>query len=123
MLTATKQSTLRRLAFSPLAVLMLLFLAGAMGRSVWGVYGKSREAYGHRGTAQRQLDELQARAAFLETELAQLETDEGVEALIREKFPVVKPGEEVIVVTDEASSDSRPEHPPTQSLWKKIWPF
>ncbi len=52
-------------------------------------------------------DALIEKKQTLEAEVASLDTDEGVEDILREKFPVVKEGERMVVIADEADLKSK----------------
>lgn len=50
-----------------------------------------------------QLAELESRRNFLQQEISALGTARGVEGEIRKKFPVVKEGEKVVIIGEDAT--------------------
>ena len=81
--------------------LILLFL---LVRSTWSVYGKEREAAQAHADQAQALAELDARQKSLTAEVDSLDTARGVEAEVRDRYPVAKSGEEVIVLTDNPNA-------------------
>lgn len=78
-------------------------LAWFLLQSVWSLVAKQRLTEKEETLAQGELAELLARKAELEKKIDSLETKRGVEAVLREKFPVALPGEKVInIVSDES---------------------
>jgi cell division protein FtsB len=71
--------------------------------------------------AEAELAKLQNRQAALLKSIGELKTSRGIEAEVREKFSVVKLGEEVIVVVDGAeNSDDSSDSGVNQSFWSRI---
>ena len=64
--------------------------------------------------AQRQLDVLQAENAKLEQAAADLNTDSKIETLARERYNLVRPGEEAFAIL--------PAPPPAIAV-PPVWPF
>jgi cell division protein FtsB len=84
----------------------------------WHAYQDSRAAAERRGLEQKELAELKDREYHLTAELDALNTDRGVEAAIREKFGLVKDGEEIVVLPAGKDKDSNGRD--EASLWAKI---
>ncbi|MBU6321221.1 hypothetical protein KGO04_01615 [Patescibacteria group bacterium] len=83
---------------------------------IWNLAGKAEIAIGQEEDAKRQYQELEARKATLEANLAELATPRGQDEAIREAFGVAKAGEGVIVVVPPASST-----PPVKKSWWRRW--
>ncbi len=47
------------------------------------------------------------RSQDLENEVSRLETERGLEEELRRNFPIVKPGEEVVVILDGKATSTR----------------
>lgn len=78
-----------------LGVLVLIF-----AWSVIGLMLKMMTTRENRQIAENRLAELSAQREGLSREIAKLETESGKEESIRERFPVAKEGESVIVIID-----------------------
>jgi len=58
----------------------------------------------NRKLAEAKVAELEAQKTKFESDIAKLSTDEGKEESIRERFPVAKAGEGLIVVVDDKNA-------------------
>src|SRR3989338_9379707 len=88
----------RRWFSSRWALVLFLLLPFFLTRAVWRAWWQSRTVTAERDAAKAELAELGARRAELTRELATLETERGQETLLRQKFPIAREGEGVIVV-------------------------
>lgn len=102
--------------------LALILLVVMLGRSVWLVYGKYLESKTARDEVAAAAGALQERKIDLEGQVERLATPRGQEAEIRQKLPVAKEGEQVVVIIDE-SADDETEIGATKSWWQNLWPF
>jgi len=85
--------------------LVLLFFA-------WGIIsllGRMQTTRENRQIAEKKLIELQQKKETFTADVEKLNTQSGIEESIREKFPVVKEGEGLIIVVDEKPSTEVPE--------------
>ena len=96
-----RRRKIRRMFYSPLTVIVVLIVVVLLGRSAWGVYKKSRISGEARDTAREELQALQSREKDLSRELKALETESGMEAELRNRLQIVRPGEEVFIILDE----------------------
>ena len=101
-----------------IAVILLLFVAIAV-RGVWGVYNKSRESQVLKIEAEATLQDLQTREKELRADIANLKSDRGVEAELRERYDLAKEGESVVVIVDPP--EPPPEPKPTTFQRFKSW--
>ncbi len=72
--------------------------------SVVGLIGKMQETSKNKQAVQARMLELTKNKEKLTADISKLQTDEGMEESIREKFGWVKEGEGVIVVVDDKSA-------------------
>ena len=79
-----------------LGVLVLIF-----AWSVFGFMGKMQTTRENRKIAEEKLIKLQKQKEKLSSDIAKLNTDEGVEESIRARFGLVKEGEGMIVIVDD----------------------
>lgn len=101
-----KRKNWKRLLYSPVSAILLFLFVILLGKSVWGVYQKSRISTEARRSAETELSALESRKESLSTELEDLKTGVGVEKAIRERYQVAKPGESVIIIVDEKDKKS-----------------
>lgn len=101
--------------------ILIIVLVGA----VFGVWEKTRLTKEKLITAQAEYDKLAVRYLALEEDLARLETQQGIEEEIRERYRAVKAGERLAVVVEEDTSDTIGANRaiPRPSLWKRVSGF
>ncbi|PIR45674.1 MAG: hypothetical protein COV09_00105 [Candidatus Vogelbacteria bacterium CG10_big_fil_rev_8_21_14_0_10_50_13] len=100
----------------------IFILIVALARSVWLVQGKFIESRTARDEAAAAATALETRKIGLERKVERLDTVRGQEEEIRQKLPVAKEGEQVVVIIDEsADNDDAPGE--TKSWWQNLWPF
>ena len=85
---------------------LLVLMSLGIGVSTWRVFGTLSHVRTERREAEAVRDELKRRNAELEASLAALETPRGLEAEIRTRYPLVKPGEVEFVFVDKESTTS-----------------
>lgn len=101
-------------------VLALLVITVAAVRGAWAMYGKFTSSASADSAAQQNLASLKAQEAQVDEAVSSLSTEEGVEAQMRERYGVAKPGEgEIEIVTDAASTT--PPSPASQNLFSRIF--
>ncbi len=101
---------------SPLAYVVLVVLGFIFIYSAVGAFNKSRIADEKMNKAKSELENLEDQKHRLTTELENANTPYGQEKALREKFNVVKDGEQVIVIVNkEESSTTTP--PGEKSGW------
>jgi cell division protein FtsB len=92
-----------------------------LGASTWRVYTKMTIAYKERVHAEEERNELSVRTKALAASLEALKTPRGVESQIRERYPVVKPGEvEFVMVNTPGTTTVGNRASTTRSLWGRI---
>lgn len=95
-----ERTRLRRVLYAKPTIILLAFAVALLLHSTWGVYQKSKEALSKNAKAEAELAALLAREKELKEDIARLNTADGVETEIRERFMVAKEGEKVMIITD-----------------------
>lgn len=94
-----------RTGLGALGVVGLALVAVFAVQGAWGMYEKFVAASEADAAAQLELDELKKQHGKIGAEAAALMSDRGVEAGVRERFGVAKPGEgQIDIIRREASS-------------------
>lgn len=93
-----------KLIQSPLAYVVLVVLGFIFVYSAIGAFNKSRLAEEKMNTAKSELENLEDQKLRLTAELENANTPYGQEKALREKFNVVKEGEQVIVIVNKEES-------------------
>ncbi|OGI77286.1 hypothetical protein A3D42_03105 [Candidatus Nomurabacteria bacterium RIFCSPHIGHO2_02_FULL_41_18] len=100
-----EKKKLKKILGSP-AVLLVFFVFLVF--FVWVVIrflGKLFETSKNREIAESRVVELREAREYFFSQIENLKTEKGIEENLREKFPVVKDGEGLIVVVDEKNSE------------------
>jgi cell division protein FtsB len=101
------------------AVMALAIVLIPLTLATWSVYERERAASLETRATKAAHDELVARRAALEANLGALGTPRGIEAAIRERYPVVRPGEEVISFVDAPPAPAATTTPPA-GIWDSV---
>lgn len=94
----------RKLIHSNVTLLVLLIITIFIGKGVWNLHLKEREAYSARVEIEREVMDAESRVGFLDREVGTFKTESGIEREIRETLSVKKPGEEVVVILDSTTT-------------------
>lgn len=100
---------------------VIIFLSLLLIFFAWGVVGfmgKMSATSINREVARNKLLEMEAKKERLTTEIAKLETEDGVEENIREKFGLGKEGEGLIVIVDDKNTVEVKEE---EKGWFPVW--
>lgn len=84
-----------------LAGLCALVVAGSFG--VWGTYQKERESAALDAEAEAQAADLSQREAKLTSDIADLETNRGKEAALRQQYALAAQGESMVLIVDSSA--------------------
>jgi len=123
MLNFKEKRTVKRFLYSKITIVLLAIILVFLINSAWGVSKKARIAYENKERVSGDLLELQEREMALLASIEKLKTDRGIESEIREKFGVVKKGEEVVVIVDskkEKAEDDVQSAMSPHGLWQKF---
>lgn len=115
-----KTHNARRLLISAGGLALLVLITAVMIRAAWGMYGKFAEASNSDELAQNELAQLQVQQTQVAASVDSFTSSRGIEAQVRERYGVVKPGEgQIQIVRDSSTTTVRSI--PTQNLFKRAW--
>src|SRR6185369_10578344 len=100
-----------------LAMLVIAFIAV---RAAWDMYGKFAEAAQSDELAHKQLAALQVQAEQVSTSVQAFSSNRGLEAEVRERYGVVKPGEGQIQIIRDAST-TQTKSAPGRNIFVRMW--
>ncbi len=101
MINFQKKRGWKNIAQSRPVLALLGFVVLVFAYGVIGFMGKMQVTIENRKIAENKISELEAQKKELSAETAKLKTVSGIEASIREKYPVAKDGEGVIVIVED----------------------
>jgi cell division protein FtsB len=119
MLEFQEKRKLRSFLYSKTTLAILIIFIVLAANAVWGVYKKQSLTKENLAQTAATFDGLQAREKMLSSEIEKLKTETGKEEEIREKYGLVKPGEEVIIVVNEGD-DNLDQDLAQNNFWQKI---
>ena len=109
-----------RVAFGLVLMGILAVIALWAAEAAWGMYQKFTEASAADAAAQSELRGMQAQYTAVSTTVQQLGTDRGLEAAIRTRYGVGKPGEGEIDIVRQAATTS-PRGSSNQNWFERLW--
>ena len=106
---------------SPLVLIFLFIILVLFSYNMIGLIQKERETNKNKVSELNKIDELKKRKDTLSKDIDRLNTEEGIEESVRDKFQVVKPGEKMVIIVDEnANKPTSPEESTDHSFWGYI---
>ncbi len=117
----TRAELILRLTGLAAGALALLFFAAWSTSGAWHMYEKLRDATDQSDAASSELALLQKQDVQVKGDIANLSSARGVEAALRERYGVVKPGEGVIEIVEAPLSASSSAGTSAQGLLGQIF--
>lgn len=113
------KAQLWRMALGLAALAALVAITYLAGQGAWRMYGKFTQAAAAHQAGQARLAELTREHERVAEGVEELGSDRGLEAAVRERYGLARPGEGQIVVV-------RPEHDELGALepvgfWQRLW--
>jgi hypothetical protein len=111
----------RKFLHSRYAIAFLLIVAAILVRGLWGVWGKYQKSQALLSSAQNDLSGIEERQKTLSQAVSALSTDEGKERELRDRFALVKPGEHLVVLVDNAAAAEPAVQSVEKGWWARFW--
>ena len=112
---------------SPITLVAALIVLVLLARSAIAIHAKASQVGLKLHESQANLAKLESSKTKIETELANVSTEAGVKAEIREKYHAVEPGESVAVIVDgdqaaavDSSVAATSTLPTKQTFWHQL---
>lgn len=110
----------KKLLHSRYAIGLLLIIIVLVSRGVWGIYVKYDKSRALAEKSRADLAILQAREQTLTKSINALSTEEGKEKELRDRFGLVKEGEKMVILVDDATSAKPSANVINDSWWRKF---
>ncbi len=91
--------------YSPLSIIVLFCLLIFSIYKVINLIKIEKETSDKKEKVLDKIDDLEKRKLDLNEEITKMNTEQGIEEAIRDKFNVIKEGEKVLVIVDEKEED------------------
>lgn len=119
MLEFQEKRKFKKLIYSKITLVLLLIIIALLLNAIWGMYIKQHTAITNFDKTAAVYDSLQTRQEMISSEIERLKTSVGIEEEIRQKYGLVKPGEEVIVMVGDNTASSSADSS-SVGFWQKI---
>jgi cell division protein FtsB len=103
-----------------IGLVLLLIVVGFAASGVWGVYEKEKESRQLRTLAELERADLEKRHTQLSGEIKNLQSNRGMEEVLREQYALAAEGEGLIVIVEPPAP---PPVQPTTTVFQKIKDF
>lgn len=110
-----------RFALGVLGTVALAAGAALAARAAWGMYGKLAEASASEAASKSELSSLQAQQAGVSGALLELSSARGVEAQVRQRYGLARPGEGEIDIVESPQDASNASSTPPMSMFERIF--
>jgi cell division protein FtsB len=112
---------LKKFLHSRYAIAVLSIVIVLLARGVWGIYGKYERSKGIVERANADLAALAERERTLSKSLESLNTPEGKEREIRDRFGAVKEGETLVILVDETVPNEKAGTISGEGFWSRFF--
>ncbi|MDE2031067.1 MAG: septum formation initiator family protein [Patescibacteria group bacterium] len=109
---------------SPIMLLLIFCVLVLFIYNVQGLFEKEIETNKNKVAELNKINDLRKREDSLQSDINKLNTTQGVEESIRDKFQVVKPGENMVVIVNDGENNnvSTPTNT-SHSFWDYVKKF
>lgn len=102
-----------------LGTVVVLVLFVVVTKAAWNAFQKEKQSQENLAETRRELLRIEERFFSISEDVDNLRTDRGMEAAIREKFPVAKEGEKIIVILNDGNKEEERTED-ERSWWHKL---
>lgn len=114
------KNKIKRIIYSWPVLILLLIIVILIGKGIWTVSQSERLSSENKNYSEDQYNKLKNKSDTFLSEIEMLETEKGVEAEIRDKFRVVKAGEQLAIIIN-ADDEEKQIVGEAETIWTKIW--
>ena len=119
-----KRNKFGKIAYSWPVLILLAGLVILAGKNVFEVYKNEQTSHRNKEKSEEVFASLENRNNLIAAEIESLKTEKGIEAEIRNKFRVVKEGEQLaIIINSDKDKKKEIQSSDTEKIWTKILKF
>ncbi len=112
---------LKKRIYSRTTRVILFIILALLVKPTWNIYAKHRESVENVERARQELNELRVKQAELTQKINDLQTGEGKDRAIREKFGVAKEGETFVVIVKGKEGEATSTVVEKKSFFGNVW--
>lgn len=113
------KKNINRIIYSKLVLVLLIILTIIILIQLYDIYFKYKISQDNTHKTAASLEILREKEIYLKSEIARLESKSGIEEEIREKYGVIKPGEEIIVILNDKNEGLKSQET-NKGFWSRI---
>ncbi|MCX6757302.1 MAG: septum formation initiator family protein [Candidatus Nomurabacteria bacterium] len=123
MKNSQERSILNRYLHSKLGMVILCLFILFFGWNVIKFAGKAQQMYRDKNVAEQKIINLQKEKDRLSSDINKLNTQNGVDETIRDKFGLAKDGEGLVIIVDDKDKANNQDSQNDKSFWAylKSW--
>ena len=118
-----KTNVFKQVFFSKATIVVVFFLIIFTGFGLYSIIGKSINASNERKIAENEISDLKTKEVDLSKKIDLLKTPEGQGQALKEQYPVVSPGEHVVVITEDTETSSSQSEQNNIPQKKSFWDY
>ncbi len=120
MIEFEQKKKLQKYLYSKTVLVVLCLMLVGIVNATFNVYQKHRLSSMNLDIATKEFDKLKDRHLTLASQIDRLHTEQGTEEEIRQKYRVVKEGEEIAVIVDENKKKQATASTTPEGFWQKL---
>ena len=113
----------KRILYAPITILVLAVLVVVLVRGAFRAYQSERASQAQLQNIEQSASELSARESFLKQQTERLQSPRGLEEELRNKYPVAKQGEHVVIIVEPKEGSSNNVSTSSRGFWSTIVNF
>ncbi len=110
----------KRVLYAPITLVALSVLLVLLGRAAWGAYRSERDNFTEFGRVHTEAAALRERESALESDIELLKTPRGMEEALRNKYPVVREGESMVIIVEPRAGVDEGVSEEPRGVWSRI---
>lgn len=113
-----KRKRVKRFLGSRVAIFALLLIVIFLSRATWNVLQKERETKSTLEDVKSRQEDLSSQEIFLTSEIGRLQTEEGIEEEVRDRYGLAHSDERVIILVDDDEDEA--SEIVQKGFWSKV---
>ncbi|OHA26784.1 MAG: hypothetical protein A3C06_01420 [Candidatus Taylorbacteria bacterium RIFCSPHIGHO2_02_FULL_46_13] len=118
-----RRRSVKQVLYAPVTIVLLALVLFFLARAVMNVYRSEQNSRRELVNAERNVADLSVRSDFLQREIDKLSSEPGLEAELRNKFPIVKEGEKMVIIVEPAEGSTNTSGNSKLGFWGRILDF
>ena len=123
MIMYKRARTVKRILYAPITILALVIFSIFLVRAAFRAYQSERTSTIELQNLEQSKSELSTRETFIIKEIDRLQSSRGLEEELRNKYPVAKQGEHVVIIVEPKGGNGNSTSTSSGSFWSTIINF